>query len=69
VAAGEWYRIEGQWFCCGVKVEGGEVVATPPVLDWVLVRKDHSLAWLLAYAKKRKWKVEQLLPVSQGRLL
>jgi hypothetical protein len=69
MAGVEWWRIESPIFCCGVKVRDGQVIGTPPILDWVLVRRDRSLRWLLEYTQKRKWTLERLLPPpAQGVL-
>ena len=55
-----WYVVEAPYFCCLVMVEDGAVTRTAPVLDWILARRDRSLAWLEAYAKRRRWTLEQL---------
>lgn len=63
-AAVVWYRVEAPTFCAAVKVEatprGPVVVGTAPILDWILARRDRSLAWFLAYATRRRWKVDAL---------
>jgi len=55
-----WYRVEAPFFVAAVLVEDDQVIDTAPVLKWILVRRDHSLAWLQAYCTKRRWTLEEL---------
>ena len=59
-SAGRWFVVESSGFAALVLVEGERVVRTAPVLDWILARKDRSLAWLEAYARRRRWTLEEL---------
>lgn len=56
----EWYRIEAPHFCAAVKVEDAQVVDTAPILRWILMRRNRSLAWLLGYCSTQRWLVDKL---------
>lgn len=53
--------------CGAVEIENDVIVRTAPIFDWMLVRKDRSLAWLTRYAKARRWRLST--SDSQGVLL
>lgn len=55
-----WFRVTAPTFCCAVRVVDDRVVDAAPVLKWILVRRDRSLAWLMAYAEHRRWALDRL---------
>jgi hypothetical protein len=67
-AARRWFCVEAPTFCCLVAVEGDAVVEAAPVLRWLLVRRNRSLAWLEDYARRRRWLLEELDAGGSGPL-
>jgi hypothetical protein len=59
-----WYRVVGRTattdFTAALRVRGGHVVETAPLLGWMLGRCDRSLTWLRAECQRRGWRLEPL---------
>jgi hypothetical protein len=63
-----FYRVTAPTFVAGVEVTDGVVTRAAPVLAWLVLpgSRARTFGWLLAYANRRRWTVDELVADLAG---